>query len=37
MDYSEISAFTAWLGILAFAFQIYFDFSGYSDMAVGFG
>ena len=37
MDYSEISAFTAWLGILAFAFQIYFDFSGYSDMAVGLG
>ncbi len=27
----------AWLGILAFAFQIYFDFSGYSDMAVGLG
>jgi D-alanyl-lipoteichoic acid acyltransferase DltB (MBOAT superfamily) len=28
-------AFTAWLGIWLFAFQIYFDFSGYSDMAVG--
>ena len=26
-----------WLGILAFSFQIYFDFSGYSDMAVGMG
>lgn len=25
----------AWLGLLAFSFQIYFDFSGYSDMAVG--
>ncbi|HHX57054.1 MAG TPA: MBOAT family protein [Clostridiales bacterium] len=37
MDYGEISVFTAWLGILAFAFQIYFDFSGYSDMAVGLG
>ncbi len=37
MDYTEISAATAWLGILAFAFQIYFDFSGYSDMAVGLG
>ncbi len=27
----------AWLGIAAFAFQIYFDFSGYSDMAIGLG
>ncbi len=27
----------AWLGILFFAFQIYFDFSGYSDMAIGLG
>lgn len=27
----------AWLGVLAFAFQIYFDFSGYSDMAIGLG
>ena len=33
----EISVGGAWLGILAFSFQIYFDFSGYSDMAVGLG
>lgn len=30
-------ALTLWLGALAFAFQIYFDFSGYSDMAIGLG
>ncbi len=28
---------TAWLGAIAFAFQIYYDFSGYSDMAIGLG
>ena len=33
----ELTVATAWLGILAFAFQIYFDFSGYSDMAIGLG
>ena len=27
----------AWMGVLFFAFQIYFDFSGYSDMAIGLG
>jgi alginate O-acetyltransferase complex protein AlgI len=34
---SELTCLGAWLGILAFSFQIYFDFSGYSDMAVGLG
>lgn len=37
MEISGISVMMAWLGILAFAFQIYFDFSGYSDMAIGMG
>ena len=34
---SELTVAGAWLGVLAFAFQIYFDFSGYSDMAIGLG
>ncbi len=33
----ELSAGIAWLGILAYTLQIYFDFSGYSDMAIGLG
>ena len=37
MNYNEMNVFTAWLGIVAFRFQIYFDFSGYSDMAIGLG
>ena len=32
-----LTAFGGWLGIAAFGFQIYFDFSGYSDMAIGLG
>lgn len=34
---TELSILGAWLGILLFALQIYFDFSGYSDMAIGLG
>ena len=33
----ERSVLTAWIGCLAYAMQIYFDFSGYSDMAIGLG
>jgi alginate O-acetyltransferase complex protein AlgI len=36
-DYAHMSIATAWLGVMAFTFQIYFDFSGYSDMAIGLG
>ncbi len=36
-DVSKLTVVSAWLGVVAFAFQIYFDFSGYSDMAIGLG
>lgn len=32
-----ISTPTAWIGLISYSFQIYFDFSGYSDMAIGLG
>jgi alginate O-acetyltransferase complex protein AlgI len=35
MTVGSISCVMAWLGMLAFTFEIYFDFSGYSDMAIG--
>ena len=34
---AEMTVLGSWLGILAFSLQIYFDFSGYSDMAIGLG
>lgn len=33
----NISMLTAWVGIICYTLQIYFDFSGYSDMAIGLG
>ena len=35
LNNENISLLLAWLGIICFALQIYFDFSGYSDMAIG--
>jgi alginate O-acetyltransferase complex protein AlgI len=37
MNFTELNSYTAWIGILSYTFQIYFDFSGYSDMAIGIG
>jgi alginate O-acetyltransferase complex protein AlgI len=37
MDPSDMSTVTAWMGVIAYAFQIYYDFAGYSDMAIGLG
>ena len=37
LRYGELSSFLAWFGALAYTMQIYFDFSGYSDMAIGLG
>lgn len=36
-DAANLTVLSAWLGLIAFSFQIYFDFSGYSDMAIGLG
>lgn len=37
MTYVKVPVLTAWMGIAAYTFQIYFDFSAYSDMAIGLG
>lgn len=37
LNYSDLSTATAWVAILSYTMQIYFDFSGYSDMAIGLG
>ncbi len=34
---AEVGSVALWVGIICYAFQIYFDFSGYSDMAIGLG
>ena len=36
-ELNDLTTTGAWLGIVAFTLQIYFDFSGYSDMAIGLG
>ena len=36
-DAARLTTVGAWLGVAAYGFQIYFDFSGYSDMAIGLG
>ena len=35
LPYESLDTYSAWLGALCYTFQIYFDFSGYSDMAIG--
>lgn len=34
-NYADLGTMTAWVGSIAYTFQIYFDFSGYTDMAIG--
>lgn len=37
MTYEELPVLTAWMGLAAYSLQLYFDFSAYSDMAIGLG
>ncbi len=37
LDGTRLTVASSWLGIIMYSFQIYFDFSGYSDMAIGMG
>lgn len=37
LDQAGLGLYLAWLGVICYALQIYFDFSGYSDMAIGLG
>ncbi|MEG0370855.1 MAG: MBOAT family O-acyltransferase [Clostridium sp.] len=37
MPTTDLSVATSWIGIIAYSLQIFFDFSGYSDMAIGLG
>lgn len=37
MNIDNLSVLTSWIGVIAYTLQIYFDFSGYSDMAIGLG
>ena len=36
-DLASLTVLSAWLGLIGYALQLYFDFSGYSDMAIGLG
>ncbi len=36
-EFASVTAITAWIGAIAYTFEIYYDFSGYSDMAIGLG
>lgn len=37
IPHNDLGTYVAWMGAISYTFQIYFDFSGYSDMAIGLG